>query len=199
MALQALQALHVETRIRAGLAELRERTQEPSQRRRWEARFTFIDDWRCVPDADGFRFLAGYDHRPRRSAPGALAGRLLVRPLRGWATAWSLDRLRLWIERGITPERARRNWLAELAVRALVLTVCGTGLSLGPALPFFGVFGPLGAAAAFLCPLLLVVGVFLALFKAPLSCTPAARRCRRTRALPVGNPCVLRTTLGNRS
>lgn len=179
----ALRALHVETRIRADLDELRERAREPSQRRRWASRFAFVDDWRCVPDADGVRFLVGHDHR------------LSARPLRGWATAWSLDRLRLWTERGITPERARRNWLAELAVRALVLTVCAAGLSLGPAVPLFG---PLGAAVAFLCPLLLVVGVFLALFKAPLSCTPAARRCRRTPPPPVGSPCVLRT-LGNRS
>ncbi|MEU5598658.1 hypothetical protein [Streptomyces sp. NPDC020298] len=182
-ALRAPRALHIETRIRADLHELREPTQEPSQRRRWASRLALIGHSRCVPDADGVRILVGYDHR------------LLPHPLRGWATAWSLDRLRLWIERGITPERARWNWLAELAVRALVLTVCGTGLSLGPAVPLFG---PLGAAVAFLCPLLLVVGVFLALFKAPLSCTPAARRCRRTPPLSVNNACVLRT-LGNRS
>ncbi|MET8944273.1 hypothetical protein ABZX30_11970 [Streptomyces sp. NPDC004542] len=191
----ALQAFHIETRIRAGLDILRERTQEPAQRRRWESRLTLIDHWRCVPDADGVRFLAGHDHRPRRGAPRALADRLVVRPLRGWATAWSLDRLRLWAEHGITPERARRNWLAELAVRALVLTVCGAGLSLGPAVPLFG---PLAAALAYLCPLLLVVGVFLALFKAPLSCTPAARRCSRTLSSGVGTPCLLRT-LGNGS
>ncbi|WJH35478.1 DoxX-like family protein [Paenibacillus sp. CC-CFT747] len=29
--------------------------------------------------------------------------RLLFRPLMGWATAWSFDCLRLWIERGIAP------------------------------------------------------------------------------------------------
>jgi hypothetical protein len=52
----------------------------------------------------------------------------------GWATAWSFDRLRLWLEHGITPERARRNWLAELLVRALVITVAGTALTAEPTL-----------------------------------------------------------------
>ncbi|MFI5688863.1 hypothetical protein [Streptomyces sp. NPDC051636] len=151
--------------------------------------------WRYVPDSDGVRFLTGYDYRPRWGAVGALADRLLLRPLMGWATAWSFDRLRLWLEHGITPERARRHWLAELAVRALVLTVCCAGLRLGP---FSRVFGPFAPAVAYLCPLLLVVGISLALFKAPLSCTPAARRCLRTPAERVRAPRLLRT-LENRS
>lgn len=59
--------------------------------------------WRYVPEGDGIRFLTGYDYRPRWGRAGALADRLLFRPLMGWATAWSFDRLRLWLERGITP------------------------------------------------------------------------------------------------
>ncbi|MFE1885092.1 hypothetical protein [Streptomyces diastatochromogenes] len=133
--------------------------------------------WRYVPDAQGVRFLTGYDYRPRWGAFGALADRLLFRPLTGWATAWSFDRLRLWLERGITPERALANWLAELAVRALVLTACLTGLGRESGIRFFG---PFAATVAFLCPLLLMVALSLALLKAPLACTPAARRCLRT-------------------
>ncbi|MFF8724890.1 hypothetical protein ACF073_00185 [Streptomyces sp. NPDC015171] len=146
--------------------------------------------WRYVPVGDGVRFLTGYDYRPRWGAFGALADRVLFRPLMGWATAWSFDRLRLWLERGITPERALRNWLAELAVRALVLTLCAAGLGRGslPGLP-----GPFTDALAFLCPLLLVVGVFLALFKKPLATTPAARRCLRAPATRVRAPRILRT------
>jgi hypothetical protein len=57
--------------------------------------------WRYVPDGDGVRFITGYDY-----APGW--GRLLdlvARPVLGWATAWSFDRLRVWAERGESPER----------------------------------------------------------------------------------------------
>ncbi|GAA2735909.1 hypothetical protein [Streptomyces nogalater] len=146
--------------------------------------------WRYVPDAHGVRFLTGYDYRPRWGPLGALADRLLFRPLMGWATAWSFDRLRLWLERGITPERALRNWLAELAVRALVLALCLTVLGHGPP-P--GLPGPLTDATAYLCPLLLVLGVFLALFKAPLAGTPAARRCLRAPATRVRAPRLPKT------
>ncbi|MGW1799668.1 hypothetical protein ACWCQN_27765 [Streptomyces sp. NPDC001984] len=146
--------------------------------------------WRYVPDGDGVRLLTGYDYRPRWGALGALADRLVFRPFMGWATAWSFDRLRLWLERGITPERALLNWLAELAVRALVLAVGCVGLAPGYAAGLFGQFAP---TVAFLCPLLLVVAVFLALCKSPLSCTPAARRCRRTPATRACAPRVLRT------
>lgn len=51
--------------------------------------------WRYVPTADGIRFLTGYDYRTRWGRFGAVADRLVFRPLMGWATAWSFDRLRL--------------------------------------------------------------------------------------------------------
>lgn len=58
--------------------------------------------WRYAPVGGGTtRFSTGYDYTPGW-------GRLLdhaVRPLLGWATAWSFDRLRIWIERGEEPER----------------------------------------------------------------------------------------------
>ncbi|MEW2129694.1 hypothetical protein [Streptomyces sp. NPDC005435] len=146
--------------------------------------------WRYVPDAHGVRFLTGCDHRLRGGRPGALADRLLLRPLTVWATAWSFDRLRLWLERGITPERALANWLAELAVRALVLAACLTGLGLEPMLPLLG---PLAPVLAFLCPLLLVLVISAALFKAPLAGTPAARRCLRSPVVQPRVPGVLRT------
>ncbi|KOU59673.1 membrane protein YndG [Streptomyces sp. MMG1533] len=146
--------------------------------------------WRYVPDGDGVRFLTGYDYRPRWGAFGALADRLVLRPLMGWATAWSFDRLRLWLERGITPERALRNWLAELLIRALVIAVACTGLGLEQ---FLRLFGPLAASMAYVWPLFLAVAISLAVFKAPLSCTPAARRCLRQPPTRVRAPRVLRT------
>ncbi|MFF9153641.1 hypothetical protein ACF1AB_15575 [Streptomyces sp. NPDC014846] len=146
--------------------------------------------WRYVPEAHGVRFLTGYDYRPRWGALGALGDRALFRPLMGWATAWSFDRLRLWLERGITPERALQNWLTELAVRALVLGLCLSALGTDP---FLRLFGPFADTAAFLCPLLLVVGISLVLFTEPLACTPAARRCLRAPATRTRAPRLLRT------
>jgi hypothetical protein len=145
--------------------------------------------WRYVPDAHGVRLLTGYEYRPRGGALGVVADRLLLRPLTGWATGWSFDRLRLWLERGITPERALLNWLVELAVRAAVLTVCLTGLGLESLLRLFG---PFADTVAYLCPLLLVVAGSLAVFKAPLAGTPAARRCLRAPATRARAPRVLR-------
>lgn len=146
--------------------------------------------WRYVPEGDGVRFLTGYDYRPRWGRFGAVADRLLLRPLMGWATAWSFDRLRLWLERGTTPERALARWLTELAVRALVLVVAGTGLGREPSL---GWFGPFAASLAYLCPLLLSVAVCVALLAPPLPGTPAARRCLRRSPARVRAPRVLRT------
>jgi hypothetical protein len=146
--------------------------------------------WRYVPDGDGVRFLTGYDYRPRWGRLGAVADRCVFRPLMGWATAWSFDRLRLWLERGVTPERALVNWLAELLVRALVIAAAVTGLALDSLLRLLG---PLAASMAHLFPLLLAVAVCVALFKQPLAATPAARRCLRRPATRVRAPRVLRT------
>lgn len=60
--------------------------------------------WRYVPTPQGLRFLTWYDYQVRFGAPGRLLDHTLFRPLMGWATAWSFDRLRLWAERGQAPE-----------------------------------------------------------------------------------------------
>ncbi|MGW8327715.1 hypothetical protein ACWGLE_07425 [Streptomyces sp. NPDC055897] len=120
--------------------------------------------WRYVPGTTGIRFLTGYDYRPRWGRFGALADRLAFRPLMGWATAWSFDRLRLWCERGIHPRAALARALGECALRlAMVLVVL-----------FASPFAPLALAAG---------AAALAVLLPPLPGTPAARRCRRT---PIG-------------
>lgn len=58
--------------------------------------------WRYVPTATGVTFLTGYDYEP---GWGPLLDRLFIRRLVGWATAWSFDRLRIWAETGVEPER----------------------------------------------------------------------------------------------
>jgi hypothetical protein len=63
--------------------------------------------WQYAPSEHGIRFLTSYDYRARFGVIGKIIDRLAFRPLIGWATAWSFDRLRLWIERGIPPELSR--------------------------------------------------------------------------------------------
>jgi hypothetical protein len=74
--------------------------------------------WRYVPTDDGIRFLTRYDYRTRWGRFGDLADRWVFRPVFGWATAWSFDRLRLWLEDGVAPERARDQAMAHAAAVA---------------------------------------------------------------------------------
>lgn len=57
--------------------------------------------WRYLPTAEGVIFITGYDYVP---AWGKTLDRILARPLIGWLTAWSFDRLRIWAETGVPPE-----------------------------------------------------------------------------------------------
>ncbi|MEU7279485.1 hypothetical protein AB0A69_11990 [Streptomyces sp. NPDC045431] len=135
--------------------------------------------WRYVPTPDGIRFLTGYDYRPRWGRFGVLADRLVFRPLMGWATAWSFDRLRLWCERGISPARSLAYALAEAAVRTAAVLAGAAGVSAG-LLPGAGGGGPVsegGGPVAALCALALTA---VALLVPPSPRTPAARRCLRT-------------------
>jgi hypothetical protein len=63
--------------------------------------------WKYVPGENTIRFFTWYDYETRFGAFGRLADRWVFRPLLGWATAWSFDRLRIWIEKGISPEASR--------------------------------------------------------------------------------------------
>ncbi|MGN9845690.1 hypothetical protein ACTMTI_46970 [Nonomuraea sp. H19] len=103
--------------------------------------------WRYIPAAGGVRFLTSYGYRPR----------VLPRRLMWWATAWSFDRLRLWLETGRTPERSLRQALAETAAR-----------------------GAAAGLAVWTLPPVAAVAVFAAVLAVPpLPGTPAARRCLR--------------------
>jgi DoxX-like protein len=85
--------------------------------------------WRYISAADGVRFLTWYDYRTRFGALGRLLDRVLFRPLMGWATAWSFDRLRLWIEQGIDPALSMQRSLAHAAARiALAIVFLHQGL-----------------------------------------------------------------------
>lgn len=112
--------------------------------------------WRYVPDGDAVRFFTGYDYVP--GWQGDWLDRLLVRPIIGWMTAWSFDRLRLWLEHGVSPQAALLRTVAAHTVR-------------------------LGVVAAALIvldgPLAVVVGALALLVPAPLHLPRARRSLRR--------------------
>jgi hypothetical protein len=85
--------------------------------------------WKYIPTANGVRFLTWYDYRTRFGAIGRLFDRVVFRPLLGWATAWSFDRLRLWLEHGIDPGQALRQTQIHVIVRiALAVILAYQGL-----------------------------------------------------------------------
>lgn len=196
--------VYVETTIRAPLATVWERTQDPVQHVRWDGRFSSITPvdqvaftyalrlpgrtlagtgtsvgerhrpdgtatsalrfasgdrlspiksgsgfWRYEPRQGRVRFLTGYGYEP--GPQGALLDAVIVRPVIGWLTAWSFDRLRIWCEGGPTPEALLRRSLALAAVRGTLI------------------------AAGLRGPRLLLVLAFL---PSPLR-VPRARRCLR--------------------
>lgn len=67
--------------------------------------------WKYVPTDDGIRFLTRFDYRTRWGTAGVVLDRCGFRPAFGWATAWSFDRLRIWLEDGVPPERSARRYL----------------------------------------------------------------------------------------
>jgi hypothetical protein len=126
--------------------------------------------WRYVQSPDGIRFLTGYDYQPRWGWFGAVADRVVFRPLVGWATAWSFDRLRLWLERGIPPERSRWHAVIEVLLR--------------------GAF-TLAAILADSDAVVVLCVVAAALLLPPFPDTPAARRCVRRRPARMTAPAIL--------
>ena len=78
--------------------------------------------WQYVPCDGGVRFLTWYDYATRFGAAGRVLDRAF-RPLLGWATAWSFDRLRLWIERGLDPALTLRLTLVHAVARMAVAAV----------------------------------------------------------------------------
>lgn len=72
--------------------------------------------WKYRPSGETIHFHTWYDYQVRFGLLGALVDRLAFRPLIGWATAWSFDRLRLWLEKGITPAQSLRAFSIHVAV-----------------------------------------------------------------------------------
>lgn len=79
--------------------------------------------WKYIPDGDTIRFLTWYDYQVRFGALGRLFDRLIFRPLIGWATAWSFDTLRLWLERGIHPARSILRFLIHVTAQSALAAI----------------------------------------------------------------------------
>jgi len=97
-------------------------TQASSLIREGTGSWTYLDSGRKVC------FSTVYDYATRYGALGRLID-LLFRPLMIWATRWSFDRLRIWIEDGVQPEMSFRLWLVKVVTRSsLALTWIHEGL-----------------------------------------------------------------------
>jgi DoxX-like family len=76
--------------------------------------------WRYVPVEGGVRFLTWYDYEVRFGWVGRVVNAWVLRPAMGWATAWSFDRLRLWVEEGQTPEVSMALATVQTVVRGAI-------------------------------------------------------------------------------
>jgi hypothetical protein len=79
--------------------------------------------WSYVQQGSDIQFLTWYDYRTRFGRLGQIFDAMLFRSLMGWATAWSFDRLRLWIERGIDPASSLRNSVVHALARLTLAAI----------------------------------------------------------------------------
>ena len=119
--------------------------------------------WKYIPTAQGVRFLTRYDYRTRFGVIGALFDHFVFRPLMGWATAWSFDRLRLWLEDGVDPAQLMKQALVHGVARlGLVLIFAYHGLLpklLSPQVDEIAMLRDAGVAAEAIRAVLPVLGV----------------------------------------
>ncbi|SFE26321.1 DoxX-like family protein [Paenibacillus algorifonticola] len=76
--------------------------------------------WRYTEQGDDVIFLTRYDYKTRFGAAGKAFDRLLFRPIFGWATAWSFDVLKIWLEQHIPPAATIQRALIHYVSLALL-------------------------------------------------------------------------------
>lgn len=134
--------------------------------------------WKYEQVKDEVRFITGYDYEVRWGVIGRTFDRLVFRPLMGWATAWSFDRLRLWIEAGVEPHRAARQALIHALAAATIAFVWiwhGVMPKLaGPHPDELAMLFEAGVSGAWLRPITQILGVAELAFG--LAFLPLARR-----------------------
>lgn len=126
--------------------------------------------WRYIPREDGsVRFLTEYNYETRWHRFGTVIDDLFFRPLLGWATAWSFDRLRLWVEEGRMPEDSIQLALVHGVTRfALAFVWVYQGLVPKLLVQHLGELAPIRAAGGLLAAnattVVTVLGVVEVLF-----------------------------------
>lgn len=81
--------------------------------------------WRYIPTNEGLRFITGYNYQPGMGPLGRLLDTPFTRPALGWATALSFDRLRIWAESDVEPQKSGTRWIIDAAARACGLLSAG--------------------------------------------------------------------------
>ncbi|WP_424768929.1 DoxX-like family protein [Paenibacillus sp. sgz302251] len=85
--------------------------------------------WQYKRNGNAVTFITKYDYQTQFGLAGRLFDRFLFRPLFGYATAWSFDRLRIWLEERIPPSIiAERALIHYVSVFILLLLWCYEGL-----------------------------------------------------------------------
>jgi hypothetical protein len=85
--------------------------------------------WKYKQHGEGVTFITLYDYKTRFGMAGRLLDRYIFRPLFGYATAWSFDRLRIWLEDRIPPAVvAERALIHYASVIIIMLLWCYEGI-----------------------------------------------------------------------
>ncbi|MDQ8733684.1 DoxX-like family protein [Paenibacillus sp. LHD-38] len=85
--------------------------------------------WKYEENGNRLTFITLFDYQTRFGFAGKLLDRYLFRPLFGYATAWSFDRLRIWLEERIPPSFiAERALIHYMSVILIMLLWCYEGL-----------------------------------------------------------------------
>jgi hypothetical protein len=79
--------------------------------------------WKYIPQADGLRFLTWYDYKTRYGYVGSIIDKFAFRPLIGWATAWSFDALKIWIEKGIHPRISKNQYFIYAVANVMIALI----------------------------------------------------------------------------
>lgn len=79
--------------------------------------------WKYRQLGETTSFQTGYDYQTRFGRVGKAFDRLCFRPVMAWATAWSFDRLRIWMEKGIPPETSRDKAVIHAVCRVAIALV----------------------------------------------------------------------------
>lgn len=72
--------------------------------------------WRYTLNGEKICFETQYDYEARFGCVGRMVDSYIFRPLLGWATAWSFDALKLWLEKGLHPRLLIRKSIIHCLV-----------------------------------------------------------------------------------